>query len=184
MSLTDLFIGTDFFNRLGRRNIRGDELADMIGATRASAQLGGPYPLGTSGGPYPTGSVLIDFSPPAGGGINFDDGGFIDFSKNVAGFVIPDGVTRFQCTIVGRWFPQVASTTQVGFKISYPSVAADIARAEWVASSDPNGTSGSLTSPVVEINPAGAQHVVFQTVVRGASGVQTLSECWASITAH
>jgi len=30
MSLTDLFFATDFFNRLGRANIRGDELAALL----------------------------------------------------------------------------------------------------------------------------------------------------------
>lgn len=31
MSLQDLFFGTDFFNREGRKNIRGDELAAQLG---------------------------------------------------------------------------------------------------------------------------------------------------------
>lgn len=150
-------------------------------AQRASAQIGGAYPLGTSGGPYPTGSVGIDFQPPAGGGVNFDDLGFVNLAVNPSGFIVPAGVFRVQVNINGRWFPQVASTTQVGFRITHPGVSNDVARAEWVASSDPNGTGGSLTTPVFETEPGNT--IVCQTVVRGASGVQTLSFCWASITA-
>ena len=42
MSLSDLFFGTDFFNRIGRKNIRGDELAALIAAEGGllSGQIG------------------------------------------------------------------------------------------------------------------------------------------------
>ena len=54
MNLSDLFFGTDFFNRLGRKNIRGDELKTLLGVGNAGAfysSLGsGTPPYTTAGG--------------------------------------------------------------------------------------------------------------------------------------
>jgi len=106
MSLSDLFFGTDFFNRLGRRNIRGDELSSMIsgGGPNGGASVGVEraalfsVPVGFAG-------YIVEFSA----GAEFDDLGFFDPADNTK-LTIPTTdppISRVLLRALTVWSPTV-----------------------------------------------------------------------------
>ena len=106
MALIDLFFGTDFFNRIGRRNIRGDELAALIAATIPSgagdvgkgAEMS---KIGTFAVPNVGTQIPLIFDTEF-----YDDLGFIDIPTDDDRIVIPvtsPQITRVQFSGFARW---------------------------------------------------------------------------------
>ena len=114
MALIDLFFGTDFFNRIGRKNIRGDELAALINAQGASANIGkgalvafnGNFSVPNSLDQFVTWDTLI-----------YDDLGFTDLGgANPERLVIPDVTPAIKRVIVGggmaNWAASIAGNVR------------------------------------------------------------------------
>ena len=105
MALSDLFFGTDFFNRIGRKNIRGDELAAMLGGGIRQGQgalISRSSPQSIPGQAVPTPPTkIIDFDT-----VVYDDLNFA--GPNDDGFTIPDldpPIQRVQLWCHLSWFP-------------------------------------------------------------------------------
>ena len=121
MALIDLFFGTDFFNRLGRSNIRGDELAALIAATIPS----GAGDAGKGAEMSKIGTLLV---PNVGTQIPvifdvefYDDLGFIDIPTDDDRITIPvtdPQISRVQFAAFCRWENLVGQLTgyrEMGF---------------------------------------------------------------------
>jgi len=85
MALSDLFFATDFFNRLGRKNIRGDELAAMLGGAGVS---GSAAVMSSSSGQNVLPGVQTVLTFPI---VRYDD---LTFTSAANRFTIPAGVSR------------------------------------------------------------------------------------------
>lgn len=102
MPLSDLFFGTDFFNRLGRRNIRGDELATMIA-------LGGVVGGGALVSREASQSIDADaVTPVIFDSETYDDAGFFDLGGAPTRLTVPAGITRIQLWCTLRWTEDAA----------------------------------------------------------------------------
>ena len=116
MSLSDLFFGTDFFNRLGRKNIRGDELAALL----SEAGLGAGQ-IGMSAVASGANQDINNASdqPLVWDTIEEDDLGFLDVSSGSPRnerFIIPDVDPPINKVIFGgafRWEQSLAGDTRM-----------------------------------------------------------------------
>jgi len=99
MNLSDLFFWTGAFNRTGLENIRGDELAALLGP---GANAGKGAEIAAFGPTIPTtGITPLDFSGSPT--VNFDDLNFIQLGVDTAQFIIPANVARVQLWVDFEW---------------------------------------------------------------------------------
>lgn len=115
MNLSDLWFGVDVFNRTGRKNIRGDELATMLAA---SGSFVSPH-AGKGAGVRrdTTISIVSGFTiVPDFDELFYDDLGFSDIGgANPERLTIPDvdpPITRVQCS----HYSDYGSQSQAGFR--------------------------------------------------------------------
>ena len=108
LTLADLFIGVDVFNRTGRVNITGTELAALINAAAGVGQAGkGISILQAINGQSPSTGIttLIDWEAAGASTIDYDDLNFYTPSAPTR-FTIPDvdpPILRVQSYCTGTW---------------------------------------------------------------------------------
>ncbi len=100
MNLSDLWFGTDFFNRIGRKNIRGDELATLIAEASGGVSTSLRASLNQFGAvAIPTGTpttVVFD-------NVGIDVGGWVPGDDPTNNIVVPAGVSAIVAYANGIW---------------------------------------------------------------------------------
>lgn len=103
MQLTDLVFGVDVFNRTGRKNITGTELAALINAASANVGLGAAI-TGDQDQTF-TNQIFTTVDFDAGAVVDYDDLGFWVPGIQTESFIIPAGqnITRVMLWTFSEW---------------------------------------------------------------------------------
>lgn len=104
MELTDLVFGVDVFNRTGRKNITGDELAALIGASSGVLQGQGAAITGDGNQTF-TDQIFAPLDFGVAAVVAYDDLGLWQPASDTENFIIPAdlGITRVMLWTFSEW---------------------------------------------------------------------------------